>query len=102
MTEIAWTNLNRDFALVPSAVTVGVFDGLHLGHQELIRRVGEPNLNSVVVTFQRHPSEILLHDSIPGFIMSTRQKRHTLEELGVDVSVLIDFTESFRRLPGRD
>jgi riboflavin kinase/FMN adenylyltransferase len=54
------------------------------------------------VTFQRHPTEILLHDNIPGFIMSTRQKRHSLREMGVDVSVLIDFTEEFRRLPGSE
>jgi len=102
VTEIAWTNLDHDLAQTPSALTIGVFDGLHRGHQELIRRVVEPNRTSVVVTFQRHPTEVLLHDSIPGFIMSIRQKRRTLEGLGVDVSVLVDFTESFRRLSGRD
>ncbi len=102
MTEIAWTNLNHDFAQKPGAVTIGVFDGVHLGHQELIHRVVGSRWTSVVVTFQRHPSEALLHDSIPGFIMSSRQKRHTLERLGVDVAVLIDFTESFRRIPGRE
>jgi len=102
VTEIAWSNLADEYAEVPSAVTVGVFDGLHSGHRELVRRVVETDLLSVVVTFQRHPTEILLHDDIPGFIMSLRQKRHSIRDMGVDVSVLIDFTEPFRRLPGRE
>ncbi len=100
MTEIAWENLDGEYAGRPAALTVGVFDGLHTGHRELISRVVDTGWLSVVVTFQRHPTEVLLHDTIPGFIMSLGQKRQALREMGVDLSVLVDFNERFRLMPG--
>lgn len=102
MTEVAWENLDREFAGRPAALTVGVFDGLHAGHRELIGQVVAAEYLSVVVTFVRHPTEVLLHDTIPGFIMSLRQKRAALHDMGVDLSVLIDFNERFRLMPGVD
>ncbi len=100
MVEIDWLNLDGVYADRESSITVGVFDGLHLGHRALIDRVVHSGRMPVVVTFQRHPTELLLHDDIPGFIMSLRQKRTMLTELGIDVVVQIDFTESFRSMPG--
>ncbi|MFW5745199.1 MAG: riboflavin biosynthesis protein RibF [Spirochaetota bacterium] len=100
MTEVAWENLDGEYAGRPAALTVGVFDGLHTGHRELISRVVDTGWLSVVVTFQRHPTEVLLHDTIPGFIMSLGQKRRALREMGVDLSVLVDFDERFRLMPG--
>lgn len=100
MIEVAWENLDGEFADRPAALTVGVFDGLHEGHRALIERVVDTDLLSVVVTFERHPTDVLLHDTIPGFIMSLGQKRAALREMGVDLSVLIDFDERFRRMPG--
>ena len=100
MIEIDWANLDRAYAEQPSSITVGVFDGLHTGHRGLIEQVTSSEWMPVVVTFQRHPTELLLHDDIPGFIMSLSQKRHALMDLGVAVTVLIDFDEAFRSLPG--
>lgn len=102
MTEVAWENLDGEYADRPTALTVGVFDGLHAGHQELIARVVDSDWLSAVVTFERHPTEVLLHDTIPGFIMSLRQRRTALRALGVDLSVLIDFDERFRLMPGAE
>lgn len=102
MTEVAWTNLDGEYARRPTALTVGVFDGLHAGHRELISRVVESDWLSVVVTFERHPTEVLLHDTIPGFIMSLRQRRTALRDMGVDLSVLVDFNDRFRLMPGAD
>jgi riboflavin kinase / FMN adenylyltransferase len=102
VTEIAWEHLQEAPVGDPAAVTVGVFDGLHTGHRELIRNVVDSPWTPVVVTFERHPTELLLHDSIPGFIMSLRQKRVALRELGVAVGVFVDFTEEFRLTPGAE
>lgn len=88
--------------LGPVALTVGVFDGIHLGHRELISRItGADSLCSVVVTFRRLPSETLPGKSFPGRIMSSPQKRDTLASLGVDVLILVDFSDDFRLLSGR-
>lgn len=102
MIEISWTRLDGEYAKTPSAVTIGVFDGLHRGHAALINRVVHSDWFPVVVTFVRHPTELLLHDDVPGFIMSVRQKRHALRAAGVRLGVFIEFTEQFRQLPGRE
>lgn len=102
MIETDWESLSDEFAATPAAITIGVFDGLHRGHLALIREVVDTPHMAVVVTFQRHPTEVLLHDSVPGFIMSLGQKRRMLRELGVDIGVIIDFNERFRRVPGRE
>ena len=100
MVEIDWANLDGAYADRASSITIGVFDGVHLGHRALIDRVVASDGMPVVVTFQRHPTELLLHDDIPGFIMSLRQKRAILTNLGIEVAVLIDFTESFQSMSG--
>lgn len=102
MVEIAWSDLpDPDFKQEPTALTIGVFDGIHVGHQRLLAGVtGTPGQRAVVVTFQRHPTEILALDSFPGFLMSLAQKRHALQQAGVNLSVLIDFSLEFSRLSG--
>jgi riboflavin kinase/FMN adenylyltransferase len=83
-------------------VTIGVFDGVHKGHQQIIGRAvrlaEEKGLPSVVCTFDPHPMEIIRPGSHPALLTSTRYKAELLEELGVDVMCVLPFTPEFRRL----
>lgn len=104
MIEIAWSDLGAsEFKNRPAAMTIGVFDGVHTGHQALFSSItDDPKLLPVVVTFQRHPAEILAVGSFPGLIMSHAQKREALRLAGIAVVVLIDFSLEFSRLSGPD
>ncbi|MDV6012143.1 bifunctional riboflavin kinase/FAD synthetase [Haloechinothrix sp. LS1_15] len=83
-------------------VTIGVFDGVHLGHQELIRRTvevaRERDLPSVVLTFDPHPSEVLRPGSHPAQLTTLRRKAELIESLGVDVMCVLPFTLELSRL----
>lgn len=81
-----------------SSMTVGVFDGVHRGHKALIERVVSHNLNymPVVITFkQNHKTNECTAD-----IQSFEQKLAMFESLGIKITVVIDFTESFSRMAG--
>ena len=83
-------------------VTIGVFDGVHLGHQQIIRRAVERarelGVPSVVVTFDPHPIEVLRPGSHPPMLTGPRLKAELLEALGVDVMCVLPFTQAFSRL----
>jgi riboflavin kinase / FMN adenylyltransferase len=83
-------------------VTMGVFDGVHRGHQQLIgravQRAGETGLPSVVLTFDPHPSEVVRPGSHPPILTPLRRKAEILEDLGVDVLCVMPFTPEFARL----
>ena len=80
-------------------LTLGNFDGLHLGHQELvkmiIRRAKEAGAVSMVVTFRPHPLKILAPDKCPPLISIYEEKIRLFERLGIDVLVKIPFTLEF-------
>jgi riboflavin kinase/FMN adenylyltransferase len=97
MTEIDWRAFLENGLSIErkkSSVTAGVFDGVHRGHQALIANIVSYNAEyvPVVVTF-REPKTT-------GSIQSFREKAGILENLGVKILVVIDFTESFRQTPG--
>jgi riboflavin kinase/FMN adenylyltransferase len=81
-----------------SSVTVGVFDGIHRGHQALIKRIVSHNANYVpmVVTFRENHKT----GEEDADIQSFEQKLTMFENLGVKITVVIDFTESFKRMKG--
>ena len=85
---------------------IGFFDGVHLGHQQVIRQTVEDARQhdglAVVVTFDRHPSTVVAPDQAPSLIYTVAQKLRTIEALGVDALVLIEFTEAFSRIRGED
>ena len=84
-----------------TSLTVGVFDGLHAGHRALISRVTNASTDlSAVVTFARHPAEVLGDHRFPGYLQTPDQKHNDLEALGVDVVVEIDFSQEFSQTPG--
>jgi riboflavin kinase/FMN adenylyltransferase len=85
-------------------VGIGVFDGVHLGHQQVVRQTVADarrlEARAVVVTFDRHPNAVVAPERVPPLIQSTAQKLRTLQELGVDVTWLIRFDAEFSRQPG--
>ncbi|PWW62485.1 bifunctional riboflavin kinase/FAD synthetase [Actinokineospora spheciospongiae] len=83
--------------------TIGVFDGVHLGHQALIGRAvtlaEERDLPSVVVTFDPHPAEVVRPGSHPAQLTTLRRKAELVEGLGVDVFCVLPFTPELSKLP---
>lgn len=85
-----------------SAVTIGKFDGIHLGHQKLIQELSsaaqEHAIQSVVVTFDRHPDALLKpgHAKLP--LIGPTQKRDLIEAQGADILVTLPFDEKLAQL----
>ena len=92
----------RDFSLDrPSAVTLGKFDGVHMGHQKLIEMIQEKakqeNLLSVVFTFDKIPLRLCPQKN-QHFITTNTERRMFLEKQGVDVEIEYPFTEDFMNM----
>ncbi|MFG3300287.1 bifunctional riboflavin kinase/FAD synthetase [Micromonospora chersina] len=86
-----------------SVVTIGVFDGVHKGHQATIghavARARELGVKSVVVTFDPHPAEVVRPGSHPAVLTEPARKAELIEALGADVLCVVPFTPEFSRLP---
>ncbi|WAB81053.1 bifunctional riboflavin kinase/FAD synthetase [Microcella daejeonensis] len=87
----------------PSVVTIGKFDGVHRGHRAVIATLLEgaaahPDARSVVVTFDRHPAELLAPDRAPTPLLSVAQKTEALVEAGVELVVVLPFTAELAAL----
>lgn len=89
-----------------SVVTLGNFDGLHLGHQALVRNAVEDarrlGARSVVLTFEPHPLRILAPTRAPKLLLSHKDKMELLQALEVDVVVIQKFDAAFASVPARD
>ena len=85
-------------------LAIGVFDGVHLGHQQIIRQtVADARKHdgiAVVLTFDRHPSVIIAPDRVPPLIYSSPQKVRTIESLGADALLLLRFDDAFSAQTG--
>jgi riboflavin kinase/FMN adenylyltransferase len=86
----------------PSVVTIGVFDGVHRGHQRVVGRAAEIAAELgrpvVVVTFDPHPDEVVRPGSHPPFLSSARRRAELLAGLGVDAVCVLPFTREFSQL----
>ena len=89
-----------------TVATMGNFDGIHLGHQALVRntveeskRLGYP---STVLTFEPHPLKILAPERAPSLILSYEDKIALLQSLGVDIVVAQRFDRQFASIPADD
>jgi riboflavin kinase/FMN adenylyltransferase len=80
-----------------TAVTIGVFDGVHLGHRALLHdlhsRAGAAGLSSVVVTFDRHPATVVRPASAPKQLTGLDMKLELLAECGIDRTLVVPFDE---------
>jgi riboflavin kinase/FMN adenylyltransferase len=104
---LAWEEVLADKGLLQSGLsvaTIGVFDGLHIGHMELIRRVvaADAHLVSMVVTFRENPKQTTRQDQYAGSLFTLGQKLDCLAAAGMQVCVLIDFSTNFSKLGGYD
>src|SRR5699024_5840495 len=90
----------------PSAVTIGAYDGVHLGHRavidEVARLAGERGLQTVVVTFDRHPASVVRPDIAPRLLTDLDQKLELLADAGVDATYIIQFDEERARESAED
>ena len=82
-------------------LTIGCFDGLHLGHQKVIKTVIAEAKNekgtSAILTFNRHPRSVTKNIQI-SFLMAPKEKFKLLDELGINLCVLANFNQSFANL----
>ena len=85
-------------------LAIGVFDGVHLGHQQIIRRTiadaRQQGAISLVVTFDKHPNSIVAPDRVPPLIYSPSQKLRAIELLGVEALLEISFDKNFSEKSG--
>jgi len=92
--------------LAPSAAALGTFDGLHLGHQEVIGSTGRyarsHNLKLMVFTFSNHPMANLMPELEPKRLVDNETKIHLMEKLGVDVLVNIPFDKKLASISADD
>jgi riboflavin kinase/FMN adenylyltransferase len=83
-------------------VTIGVFDGIHRGHQSIIadavRMADERGVPSVLITFVPHPSEVVRPGSHPPVLTSMVRRAELVEQLGIDVFCALPFTLEFSRM----
>lgn len=81
--------------------TIGNFDGMHVGHQQIVRgvveRAQELNRPSAVITFHPHPLSVVAPDRVPKQILTLAQKEELLREMNVDALLVVPFSHEFSR-----
>ena len=94
------------FTGAASVVALGMFDGVHIGHQALIRRAvataREMGAESVVCTFDRHPMAVLFPDRAPEALLPLEDNLRKFEALGADWALVKPFTREFGATPPED
>ena len=90
----------------PSVVTVGFFDGVHLGHQAVFARVVQEaaarGIRSVAVTFDRHPKEVLAPGTEPRLLTTVARKGELIAATGIDELVVLPFDRDFSMIAAED
>ena len=86
-------------------LAIGMFDGVHLGHQKVLQNAinaaSQSDSISVAVTFDQHPAKIISPKHAPSLIQTQAQRNRSIELLGVDAILIIKFNEAFSRKTGK-
>ncbi|MCK4814497.1 riboflavin biosynthesis protein RibF, partial [bacterium] len=89
-----------------SLITIGTFDGVHIGHQriinEVIKRSNQTGGTSTVLTFNLHPLKVITPGTTPPLLSSVNHKIRVLNKLGLARCILIDFNRDFFTLEPAD
>jgi riboflavin kinase / FMN adenylyltransferase len=97
------TNYDKEH---PTAITIGTFDGVHIGHQKILRRLIKNaellDLKSTVLTFFPHPRMVLQKDADIKLLNTIDEKIKILESLGLDYLIIHPFTKEFSRFSATD
>jgi riboflavin kinase/FMN adenylyltransferase len=108
MEIVKWEEFVNGGTATPSALTIGVFDGVHRGHRALIEKVKAASttkvrkMRSLVVTFSCHPRRTLHPERPHTNIITSEEQIAIFASLGIDILVLIDFSTEFSRMGGEE
>jgi len=90
----------------PAVVTIGNFDGVHLGHQKILRDTRElaarTEALAVVLTFYPHPARILRPAQAPLLLMTLEQRLAAIEQIGLDAALVLPFDETLSKVSAED
>ncbi len=85
-----------------SGICLGSFDGLHLGHQSLLRRALEKNEHSAILCFEPHPLAVLKPDEVRARLQTPAQRSRVSQQLGVDALATLPFTPQLSQMTPKD
>lgn len=101
-----YNNVSEFDASIPTVVTIGTFDGVHLGHRKIIQRLVDSakkeNLQTALLTFYPHPRMVLQQSSDLKLINTIDERKFILEETGLEHLIVHPFTIEFSRLTARE
>ena len=102
-----YRNINEFQTLNKAVVTIGAFDGVHIGHKKILNRLTElsslVNGESVLITFWPHPRFVLKKDAEPiGLLNTLEEKIHLLDTYHIDHLLILNFNEEFSKLTADD